>query len=75
MMKHADVLTCPKCSGEMIQGSAEPLYDCFGCTRPSPKQLEKRHGNKVQPYLCGDCGFIEFYVEKGTPKHGSASGN
>ncbi len=52
----------------MIQGSAETLYDSFGCTRPNSKKLEKRHGSKIQPYFCGICGFIEFYVEKGT-KH------
>ena len=69
-MNQNEVLRCPKCGGgEMIQGSAENLYDSFGCTRPSPKKLEKRHGNKIQPYFCGNCGFIEFYVEKGTVKH------
>jgi predicted nucleic-acid-binding Zn-ribbon protein len=67
-MNRTEVLTCSKCGGEMIQGSAETLYDSFGCTRPNPKKLEKRHGNKIQPYFCGNCGFIEFYVEKGA-KH------
>ena len=54
---------CPKCGEAMAEGSAETLFDAFGCTRPDPKDLKKRHGNRIQPFYCKGCGYIEIYKE------------
>ncbi len=55
---------CLKCGGKMTKGSAETLSDAFRCTRPESKELQKKYREKIQPYYCESCGYIEFYREK-----------
>ena len=57
----SEVKKCPKCGGKMVEGSEQTLFDAFRCTRPDPKKLKERHGNKIQPYYCKKCGYTEFY--------------
>jgi len=47
----------------MAEAAAEIFGNIFGCTR-EPKNLEVLQGEKIQPYCCVDCGYIEFYKEK-----------
>lgn len=58
-----EVRTCSKCGGRMVEAAAEIFGNIFGCTR-EPKNLEVLQGEKIQPYCCVDCGYIEFYKEK-----------
>lgn len=52
---------CPKCGGIMVKGSSENLGVAFGCTRTEPKKPEDLPADRVQPYYCDNCGFMEFY--------------
>ena len=56
--------TCPKCSGEMAKGTKEVFGDHFACTRRKQKKLEKQGLDRIQPYYCKNCGYVEFYKEK-----------
>ena len=58
----SEVKKCPKCKGEMIQGSKENLERNFACTRGEPHP-EVPQLVKVQSYYCKNCGYIEFYRE------------
>ncbi len=55
----------------MAEGSAETLFDAFGCTRLDPKDLKKRHGDRIQPFYCRDCGYIEIYKETKDQRKGA----
>lgn len=61
-MSEYEAKICPKCDGEMIDGSNENLERNFACTRAEPNP-EVPPLVKVQPYYCKDCGYIEFYKE------------
>lgn len=50
---------CPKCDGRMAR-EEETLGDFFGCIR-NPKYIEALKGEKIEPYICRDCGYLEFY--------------
>jgi len=63
-MNEKEVKKCPKCNGVMVKGSAQTLNDAFRCTRPEPKELEEKYKDRIQPYYCKNCGYIEFYKEK-----------
>jgi predicted nucleic-acid-binding Zn-ribbon protein len=52
---------CPKCGGEMTEGSTETLGRNFACTRSEPKPGEVNV--RVQSFHCGNCGYMEFYRE------------
>jgi len=57
----SEVKKCPKCGKMMVKGSAENLGLAFGCTRTEPKKPEDLPADRVQPYYCDNCGFMEFY--------------
>ncbi len=57
----SEVKKCPKCSGIMVRGLGENLGLAFGCTRTEPKKPEDLPADRVQPYYCGNCGYMEFY--------------
>ncbi|MCW3981814.1 MAG: hypothetical protein NWE81_01680 [Candidatus Bathyarchaeota archaeon] len=56
-------MKCPKCSGEMVEGAKAAFGDVFGCTRREKEKPEAQRSDKVQPYYCEKCGYIEFYKE------------
>ncbi len=60
--------TCPKCRGEMAKGTKDVFGDHFACTRRTQKKLEKQGVDRIQPYYCKNCGYVEFYKEK-TKEH------
>ncbi len=51
---------CPKCDGSMARAREEALGSFFGCTR-NQKYIEALKGQRIESYLCSDCGYIEFY--------------
>ena len=57
-------MKCPKCDGTMVKGSERTLGEAFACTRRKSDELEKPNVDRVQPYYCKGCGYIEFYKVK-----------
>jgi len=57
----SEVKKCLKCGGIMVKGSVENLGLAFGCTRTEPKKPEDLPADRVQPYYCENCGYMEFY--------------
>ena len=56
-----DALKCVKCGGEMAEGTKTVLGNVFACTRRESEKTEHLSLDRVQPYYCTECGFIEFY--------------
>lgn len=56
-----DVLKCVKCEGEMAEGTKTVLGNVFACTRRESEKTDQPSLERVQPYYCTKCGFIEFY--------------
>ncbi len=54
---------CSKCDGRMTRAEEEALGSFFGCTR-NPEYIKALKGEKIESYICRDCGFIEFYKKK-----------
>jgi predicted nucleic-acid-binding Zn-ribbon protein len=57
------VMKCTKCEAEMVKATATVFGDIFGCTRRDLEKLEELNMDKVQPYYCKNCGYMEFYKE------------
>jgi predicted nucleic-acid-binding Zn-ribbon protein len=56
-------MKCPKCGGKMVKGATAEFGDVFACTRREEEKPEPQRLDKVQPYYCEGCGYIEFYKE------------
>jgi predicted nucleic-acid-binding Zn-ribbon protein len=55
--------TCPKCGSEMVREDSLSSY--------GPARLVKygdAWGDKVAPFYCKNCGYIELYNEKNLKK-------
>lgn len=50
---------CPKCGNIMKKGDS--LSDYAGSRLIKPGDIR---GDKVIPFYCGNCGYIELYNEK-----------
>jgi predicted nucleic-acid-binding Zn-ribbon protein len=61
-MNKKEVRKCPKCSGEMVSGEAMVGYGYWGFRL---RKLETGNfiGDKIIPFYCKSCGYIEFYKE------------
>jgi predicted nucleic-acid-binding Zn-ribbon protein len=59
-MNESEIKKCPKCRGEMIEGSQDNLEWRFACTRREPNP-EAPQIAQIQSYYCKNCGYIEFY--------------
>jgi len=57
-MSENEVKKCPKCNGEMEQGKRIAGYG--GVTFAKRGDLV---GDKIIPFYCKNCGFIEIYKE------------
>jgi len=57
-MSEGEVKKCPKCSGEMEKG--RKLFAYYGVTFAKKGDW---FGDKIIPYYCKKCGFIELYKE------------
>ena len=55
----SEVKKCPKCGGEMEQGKRIAGYG-GGITFAKRGDLV---GDKIIPFFCKNCGFIEIYKE------------
>lgn len=62
MGEELDVKVCPKCSGQMVEASGLVTH-----TRVlAGVSLAKKGdilGDRIIPYYCEKCGYIEFYKE------------
>jgi len=47
----------------MLEGTKTVFGDVFACTRRNAEKLEEQHLDKIQPYYCKNCGYVEFYKE------------
>jgi predicted nucleic-acid-binding Zn-ribbon protein len=56
-------MKCPRCKNAMAEGTKAIFGDVFGCTRRNPEKLEALQLDRIQPYFCTKCGYIEFYKE------------
>ena len=45
----------------MAEGTKAVLGNVFACTRRELEKTEQLSLDRVQPYYCTECGFIEFY--------------
>ena len=55
----SEFTTCPKCSGEMVQGEfLKNLPKIVVFSEEGRRSLDR-----VIPKYCGRCGFIEIYKE------------
>jgi len=55
-MSESEVKQCPKCGGEMGEGK---YVSGYGAAR-LVKHRDLR-GDKIIPFYCKNCGFIELY--------------
>jgi predicted nucleic-acid-binding Zn-ribbon protein len=64
-MSEGRVKTCPKCGNVMTQGNLA-LGSAMQFPRPGLRLLKSgdHFGDKVVPYYCQKCGYIELYNEK-----------
>lgn len=59
-MSESEVKKCPECGAEMVKGSYMWGYGLV------PIRFLKegdRHGDKIIPFYCKNCGFIKLYKE------------
>lgn len=56
----SEVKKCPKCGGEMERGTLDVL---LGMHIVSKRGSKIRAGDKVSPYYCMNCGYVELYKE------------
>jgi len=56
----SEVKKCPKCGGEMALGEALVGYGVWGFRLKKPGDYV---GDRIVPYWCKKCGYIEFYKE------------
>jgi predicted nucleic-acid-binding Zn-ribbon protein len=54
----SEVKKCPKCNGEMERGKRLVSYG--GVTLAKKGDF---FGDKITPFYCKNCGFIELYKE------------
>jgi predicted nucleic-acid-binding Zn-ribbon protein len=54
---------CPKCGGEMV---SEDYLSGYGAVRLV--KFGDIRGDKVIPFYCKNCGYIELYNEKNLKK-------
>jgi len=57
-MSEGGVKKCPKCSGEMEKGKY--LYSYGGVSFAKKGDF---FGDKIVPFYCKNCGYIELYKE------------
>jgi len=63
-MTEEEVKKCPKCGGEMER--AESLYTSLFLIDSKAVVLEtkeSRWGEKIIPFFCKNCGYMELYKE------------
>ena len=59
-MNESEVKKCPKCGGEMVEADRLVAHTrvLAGVSLAKKGDLV---GDKIIPYYCGKCGYIEFY--------------
>lgn len=55
--------TCNKCSSELIKGYIKGLQGEFGVSKKSSGIFIGLNYSEVSPYICTNCGYIEYYLE------------
>ena len=62
-MNKSEVKKWPKCGGEMASGEAMVGYGVWGFARARfrLKKPGDKVGDRIIPYYCKSCGYIEFY--------------
>ncbi len=59
-MSESEVTKCPKCSGEMKEGRSLIAGHAHFWNILFSKKGDW-YGDKVTPYYCKNCGYIELY--------------
>lgn len=55
-MREKEVMKCPKCGGEMAEGTIATHYVGFRIRKSGDW-----FGDGVIPFYCKECGYIELY--------------
>jgi len=58
----SEVKKCPKCNGDMSKGYDLVAKELIGNTVTLRKK-DDWIGDKIVPYYCTACGFVELYKE------------
>jgi len=57
-MNESEVKKCPKCGGEMLKGRRLVSF-----TEITPAEEGQYLGDRILPFCCKNCGYIELYKE------------
>ena len=64
-VSESEVEKCPKCGGQMVEASrlVTRAFSLKGVILPGVSLAKKRDvlGDRIIPFYCEDCGYIEFY--------------
>jgi len=64
-MSEGEVKKCSKCGGQMVEASrlVAHAFSLWGAVLPGVGLAKKRDvlGDRIIPFYCEDCGYIEFY--------------
>lgn len=55
---------CPKCSTKMTECRASSFMGKFSAIKFPIKYLTTKESSELIPYVCSNCGHVEWYVEK-----------
>jgi predicted nucleic-acid-binding Zn-ribbon protein len=56
--------SCVKCNNELIKAHIKGLKGEFGVSKKPSGIFIGFSYIKVSPYVCSNCGYIEFYLEE-----------
>jgi predicted nucleic-acid-binding Zn-ribbon protein len=63
-VSESEVEKCPKCGGQMVEASrlVTRAFSLRGVILPGVSLAKKRDvlGDRIIPFYCEDCGYIEF---------------
>jgi len=64
-MSESEVKKCPKCGGQMVEAKrlVTRAFSLRGVVLPGVSLAKKGDilGDRIIPFYCKDCGYIEFY--------------
>ncbi|MFC3885998.1 hypothetical protein ACFOU2_21970 [Bacillus songklensis] len=55
---------CGKCNTKLIKAHIKGLHGEFGVSKKSSGIFVGFSYSKASPYVCPNCGYVEFYLEE-----------
>ncbi|WP_094551278.1 hypothetical protein [Petroclostridium xylanilyticum] len=55
---------CSKCEKELTKARATSAIGKFSAIKEPIKLFTTKESSVMTPYVCSNCGYVEWYVEK-----------